>query len=133
MQRLHYEDGRYRVLLKGVEDDTLEKRKTFCSHISEKYYVSFSLLENILDRCLIILKKNLTLRKAETLARTLKQYGGLISVEERRDTPPLLLEFQETVPRLLALESSRFWKTEGGTWTVTGRVKNICDTPLNDV
>jgi hypothetical protein len=133
MQSVHHEDGRYRVLLKGVEDDTPEKRETFCRHISEKYHVSFSLLENILDRCPIILKKNLTLRKAETLARTLKQYGGLISVEEKRHTPPLLLEFQETVPRLLALESSRFWKTEGGTWTVTGRVKNICDTLLNDV
>ena len=115
MQRIHHEDGRYRVLLKGVEDDTPKKRKTFCSHISEKYHISFSLLENILDRCPIILKKNLTLRKAETLARTLKQVGGLISVEERRDTPPLLLEFQETVPRLLALESSRFWKTKKGT------------------
>ena len=133
MQSVRHEDGRYRVLLKGVEDDTPENRETFCRHISEKYHVSFSLLENILNRCPIILKKNLTLRKAETLARTLKQSGGLVSVEEKWPTPPILLELQETVPRLLAIESSRFWKTEGGTWSITGRVKNICDTPLKDV
>ena len=133
MQKSYHEEGRYRVLLKGVDGNSPQKRETFCRHISEKYHVSFSLLENILDRCPIILKKNLTLRKAEGLARTLKQYGGQISVEERRDPLPILLELQQSVPRLLALESSQFRKTPGGTWSVTGRVKNISDTPVDDV
>ncbi len=121
------------MLLKGVDGNSSEKREAFCRNISEKYHVSFALMENILDRCPIVLKKNLTFRKAEGLARTLKQYGGQISVEERRDTPPILLEFQQGVPRLLALESSQFRKTPGGMWSVTGRVKNIGDTPVHDV
>jgi hypothetical protein len=133
MQRSYHEEGRYRVLLKGVDGNSSEKRETFCRHISEKYHVSFSLMENILERCPIVLKKNLTLRKAEGLARTLKQYGGQISVEERRDTLPIHLEFQQSVPRLLALESSQFRKTQGGIWSVTGRVKNIGDAPVHDV
>jgi len=133
MQRSYHEEGRYRVLLKGVDGNSSEKRETFCRHISEKYHVSFSLMENILDRCPIVLKKNLTLRKAEGLARTLKQYGGQISVEERREPLPIHLEFQKSVPRLLALESSQFRKTQGGTWSVTGRVKNIGDAPVHDV
>jgi hypothetical protein len=133
MQRSYDEEGRYRVLLKGVDGNSAQKRETFCKLISEKYHVSSSLLENILDRCPIILKKNLTLRKAEGLARTLKLYGGQISVEERRHTLPIVLEFQQGVPRLLALESSQFRKTPGGTWSVTGRVKNIGDTPVHDV
>jgi len=106
------------VLLRGVDGNSSERREAFCRNISEKYHVSFALMENILDRCPIVLKKNLTFRKAEGLARTLKQYGGQISVEERRDTPPILLEFQQGVPRLLALESSQFRKTPGGMWMV---------------
>lgn len=121
------------MLLRGVDGNSSEKREAFCKNISEKYHVSFALMENILDRCPIVLKKNLTFRKAEGLARTLKQYGGQISVEERRDTPPILLEFQQGVPRLLALESSQFQKTPGGMWSVTGRVKNIGDAPVHDV
>jgi hypothetical protein len=133
MQSSNHEEERYRVLLRGVDGNSSEKREAFCRNISEKYRVSFALMENILDRCPIVLKKNLTFRKAEGLARTLKQYGGQISVEERRDTPPILLEFQQGVPRLLALESSQFRKTPGGMWSVTGRVKNIGDAPVHDV
>ena len=133
MEKTFEAEGRYRVLLKGIEDDSPEKRESFCRQISEKYHVSFSLLENILDRCPIILKKNLTFRKAQGLARTLKQYGGQISLEEKRGTLPILLEFQQAVPRRLALESARFSKTQGGTWSVTGRIRNISNSEVSDV
>jgi len=133
MERIHPEDGRYRVLLKGIQGESPERRETFCKQISDKYNVSFSVVRDILDRCPIILRKNLSLRKAETLAKTLKHYGALISVEEKKDGLPIGLEFQETGPPLIALESTRFWKTLAGTWTVTGRVRNISSTSLNDV
>ena len=93
MERINDGEGRYRVLLLGIGDNTEEKRNSFCNKISEIYGIPFPLLEKITKRCPTILKKNLTLNKAVTLAKTLKSFGALISVEERRNSSAVSLEF----------------------------------------
>jgi hypothetical protein len=132
MDLLDQEEGRYRVLLIGIGGNTEEEKNSFCQAIYKNYGIPFPVLKKIADRCPIILKKNLSLKKAETLAKTLKYYGAIVSVEERRNLLPISLEFQELVPHLLALESSYFKKISGGTWSVIGRVKNISDETLSD-
>jgi hypothetical protein len=132
MERINQEEGRYRVLLIGIGDNTEEKKESFCINISEKYSISLLLLKKIVDRCPIILKKNLTLKNAETLAKIFKSFGALVSIEERRGFPPVFLEFQEMGPHRVALESCHVRKTQSGTWHVIGRVKNISGESLHD-
>src|SRR4030042_1975541 len=132
MVRLNQEEGRYRVLLIGIGDHTEEEKDSFCHQLSKSYSIPSPLLKKIVDRCPIILKKNLSFKKTEMLARTLKSFGATVSVEERRNFPPLSLEFQELVPHQLALESSYLRKAQRGTWSVVGRAENISDETLND-
>jgi hypothetical protein len=133
MVGLNQEEGRYRVLLIGIGDNTEEEKSPFCHNLSKTFSIPFLLLKKIVDRCPIILKKNLSLKKAEILAKTLKSFGATVSVEERRNFLPISLEFQELVPHQLALESSYLRKRQRGTWSVTGRVENISDETLNDI
>jgi hypothetical protein len=132
MVRLNQEEGRYRVLLIGIGDNTEEEKKSFSHHISNTYNIPFPLLIKIVDRCPIILKKNLSLKKAEMLAKTLRSFGAAVSVEERRNFPPVSLEFQELVPYRLALESAHLGRSQRGIWSVIGRARNISDETLND-
>jgi len=132
MARLDQQEGRYRVLLIGVGDNTEAKKDSFCHSISKNYNIPFPQLKKIVDRCPVILKTNLSLRKAELLAKTFKSFGALVSVEESRQIPPISVEFQELAPHRLALESSSLRKSQRGTWSVTGRAKNISDETLND-
>jgi len=133
MLRFNQEEGRYRVLLIGIGDSTKEEKESFCHNVSKNYNIPFPLLKKIVDRCPIILKKNLSFKKAEILAKTLKSFGATVSVEEKRNFPPISLEFQELVPHQLALESSYLRKTQRGTWSVLGRAGNISDETLNDI
>jgi len=132
MAKLNQEEGRYRVLLIGIGDNTEEQKESFSNHISQTYSIPFPLLRKIVDRCPIILKKNLSLKKAEMLAKTLKSFGAKVSVEERKNFPPLSLEFQELVPYRLALESAYLQKTQRGIWSIIGRVRNISDETISD-
>jgi hypothetical protein len=132
MVRLDQQEGRYRVLLIGVGSNTEVEKDSFCHNISKSYNVPFPHLRKIVDRCPVLLKKNLSLRKADLLAKTFKSFGASVSVEEKREIPPMSLEFQELVPHRLALESSSLRRSQTGTWSVTGRVKNISDEILND-
>ncbi|HUL36037.1 MAG TPA: hypothetical protein VLW47_00005, partial [Thermodesulfobacteriota bacterium] len=131
MVSLNHEEGRCRVLLISIGHNTKEEKESFCENLSKNYSIPLHLLKKIVDRCPVILKRNLSLTKAETLAKTLKAFGATVSVEER-NLPSLTLEFQELVPHQLALESSTAQKTQRGTWMVQGRAKNISDETLND-
>jgi len=126
------QEGRYRVLLIGVGNNTEGEKDSFCHNISKSYQVPPLQLKKIVDRCPVVLKKNLSLRKAELLAKTFKSFGASVSVEERIQVPPISLEFQELVPHRLALESSSLRKSPRATWSVTGRVKNLSEETLND-
>ncbi|MEW6376048.1 MAG: hypothetical protein AB1502_09720 [Thermodesulfobacteriota bacterium] len=132
MHRKNQEEGRYRVLLISIGDNTEEKKEFFCKNISENFGIELSLLRKIVDRCPIILKKNLSLKKSEILANTLKAFGAVVSVEKKYDFPPIFLEFQEMAPYRVALESSYLRRTQSGAWNVVGRVKNIFSESLND-
>ena len=132
MHNMDHEEGRYRVLLIGIGDDTENKRESFCTNISESYGISFPLLKKIVDHCPTILKKNLSLGKAEALAKRLQSFGAVVSVEERRDSSAVSLEFQEMPPHRIALDSSYLRKTPSGSWNVIGRAKNISEEILND-
>jgi hypothetical protein len=133
MERLDDAEGRYRVLLLGIGDNTEAKREFFCKKISEIYGISLPLLRKIVGQYPSVLKKNLTLNKAITLARTLKSFGALLSIEERRDSSAVSLEFQEMEPHQLALESSYLKRAPSGTWNVIGRIRNISGKDLNDI
>ncbi|MGD0917209.1 MAG: hypothetical protein ABSB22_12210 [Thermodesulfobacteriota bacterium] len=132
MHEMNQHSRKYRVLLIGVGDNTEAKKELFCKNLSEKYGISLPLLKEIVDRCPIVLKKNLSQEKAVALAKTLQSFGAMASVEEKRDFPAIFLEFQEIEPCRLALESSSLRKAENGAWSVTGRVKNISDENLSD-
>jgi hypothetical protein len=129
---MDHEEGRFRVLLIGIGDDTEKKRESFCKNISESYGISFPLLNKIVDRCPTVLKKNLSLRKAEALAKRLQAFGAVVSVEERRDSSAVSLEFQEMTPHRVALDSSYLRRTPSGSWNVIGRAKNISEEILSD-
>jgi hypothetical protein len=129
---MNVQKERYRVLLIGVGDNTERARELFCKNISENYGISLSLLKEIVDRCPIVLKKNLSLERAVALAKTLRSFGAMASVEEKRGSTAILLEFQEIEPQPLALESSSLRKAESGAWNVIGTVKNISEESLND-
>ncbi len=132
MERIDDGERRYRVLLLAIGDNTEEKRDSFCKKISEIYGIPFPLLKKITGRCPTVLKKNLTLDKAVTLAKTLKSFGALISVEERRNSFAVSLEFQHGEPHGLALESSYLRRAPSGVWNVIGRVRNISEESLID-
>jgi len=132
MERIDDGERRYRVLLLGIGDNTEEKRDSFCKKISEIYDIPFPLLKKITERYPTVLKKNLALDKAVTLAKTLNSFGALISVEERRNSFAVSLEFQHGEPYGLALESSYLRRATSGVWNVIGRIRNISEETLND-
>jgi len=132
MDKIDIEEGRYRILLIGIGGNSKEEKDSFCHNLSKKYNIPILLLKKIVERCPIILKKNLSLKKAEILAKTLKSFGATVTVEERRDFPTISLEFQELVPHQLGLESSCLRKSPRGTWSIIGRIKNISEEMLSD-
>ncbi len=132
MVRSDPREGRYRVLLIAIGSNTEAEKDSFCHSISRNYNVPFPQLRKIVNRCPVILKKNLSFKKAELLVKTFKSFGAVVSVEERREILPVSLEFQELAPHRLALESSSLRKSQRGNWSVTGRAKNISDETLND-
>ncbi|HXX33924.1 MAG TPA: hypothetical protein VEM15_05545 [Thermodesulfobacteriota bacterium] len=132
MIRLNQEEGRYRVLLIGIGDNSEEQRSSFCSNVSKNYSIPVPFLRKIVDGSPVILKKNIPFKKADALAKALRSFGARVLVEKKRNHPPLSLEFQELSPHQLALESSSLRRTERGAWIVTGRVKNISDQTLTD-
>ncbi len=129
---MNQEEGNYQVVLIGIEGTTEENKESFCKKISENYSISLPLLKKIVDNCPIVLKKNLSLIKAETLGKTLKSFGAIVSVEEKKEVPPIFLEFKDRVPHRVALESSDLRRIQSGEWNLVGRAKNISGESLND-
>jgi hypothetical protein len=129
---LERQEGRFRVLLIGVGNNSEEEKDSFCQNISKGYRIPFADVRKIVDRCPVILKKNLSIRKAELIAKAFTSFGGSVSIEEKRQIPRVSLEFQELTPHQLALESSYVQKSQRGIWSVTGRARNVSDGTLSD-
>ena len=132
MATMSKDEGRYRVLLLGVGNNTDEGKEIFCKRVSESFGITGSRMRTIVDRCPLVLKRSLTLQKAESLAKSLKSLGAVVTVEEKRDVLEAFLEFQDLTPHRLALESAYLRKTESGAWNVIGRVRNISSEGLHD-
>ncbi|MDI7258659.1 MAG: hypothetical protein QME90_01930 [Thermodesulfobacteriota bacterium] len=132
MYRIDQEEDKYRVILHHIGEDTVEERTRFCQEISKNYGIPASLLKKIVNRCPIVIKKDLAFKKAEMLAITFKSFGASVSVERKRVLAPIVLEFQGEALSLFALESSCLRKSPGGQWHVIGRVKNISHEELFD-
>jgi len=79
MDKVDIEEGRYRILLNGIRGNCKEEKDSFCHHLSKKYNIPILLLKKIVDRCPIIRKKNLSLKKAEILAKNLKSFGASVT------------------------------------------------------
>jgi len=63
MVGLNQAEGRYRVLLIGIGDNTEEENGSFCRNLSESYSVPFSFLRKIVDTSPVILNKMFLSRK----------------------------------------------------------------------
>lgn len=127
------ENETYRVILKGIGGNTEEEKTRFCGVVSETYGIPLPLIKKMVDRCPIVVKKNLPFRKAEVLALALRSSGASASVEKKRSLFPVSLEPIGGRPYRLGLESSSLRKSPGGVWQIFGRVQNIFQEELRDV
>lgn len=129
------EEGKeqYRVVLKSIGSNTQEEVEEFCEKISKNLSLPSSLIKKIAHRNPIVLKKNLTLKKAEALAMAFKSFGANVVIEKRSPLPTIQVERQGLPPPQLALETCSLRKTPGKNWLLVGRVKNISQEPLRDV
>lgn len=123
----------YRVILKGIGENTKEEVEEFCEKITKTLNLPPSLIKKIAHRNPIVLKKNLTLKKAEALAIAFKSFGANVVIEKRSHLPLIQVERQGLPPPQLALETCSLRKTPGKNWLLVGRVKNISQEPLGDV
>ncbi len=123
----------YRVILHGVGKNTELEKTRFCEEVSRHYGIPLTLMKKISDRSPIVIKKNLSFKKAETLAIALQSCGASVSVERKRSSSPIFLEFVTRGACQLGLESSNLRRSSGGTWEVIGRVRNLSDQEFEDV
>ncbi len=133
MDQLNTKAGNFRVLLIGIGDNTEAEKESFCNKFSNQYGISEQKIRNIIDRCPVVLKKNLTFKKAEILAKKLTSFGGKVSIQERKGDIPIHLEFQRLSSPQVSLESTYLKRTSSGIWNLIGRVKNISQEDLNDI
>lgn len=128
-----FKEETYRVVLKALKGNTEEEKTQFCHQVSERYGIPQDLLKRIVDRCPIVIRKDLSFKKAEMISRAFQSYGASVTVEKRRDLFPIFLEFTPQDPNVLSLQSSHLYKTAGGMWQVLGRVKNRSEALLTDL
>lgn len=123
----------YRVILKALKANTEAEKVQFCHQISERYGIPVDLLKRMIDRCPIVIRKDLPLKKAEILALAFQSFGASVTIEKKRATPPIFLEFTPRDPNLLSLQSTSLHQTTGGLWKVIGRVKNRSEAFIEDL
>ncbi len=124
---------KYRLYLVRIGNNSEEEKESFSKELSERYKVPYALLKKVVDRCPIVLKKNVTRQRAESLAKILKSFGAEVRVEFRKEGLPVLVEFQNVFPQRVSLESCSLRKTSSGFWNIAGRAKNVTDQSLPDL
>lgn len=123
----------YRVILKSIGNNTNEEIEEFCKKITERFNFLPSVIRKMAHRSPIVVKKNLSLKKAEALAIAFKSYGANVAIEKRIPLPVIQIERQGFPPPQLALESCSLLKTQIGNWFLIGRVKNLSQERLEDI
>lgn len=127
------EEETCRVILHRIGDNTEQEKARFCEEVSKHYGIPFLVIRKIVDRCPVVIKKDLPLKKAELLAIALQSTGASVSVERKRNLSPVFLEFTGGKPYRLGLESFNLRKSPGETWQAFGRVQNIFKEELRDI
>jgi len=81
----------------GIGNNTVEEKESFCVELSAKYGIQRSLLRKIVDQCPIVIKKNVTLQKAASLARLLKSFGLRLQWKLKETVRPSLLNSKNRI------------------------------------
>ncbi|MGQ9637925.1 MAG: hypothetical protein ACUVT6_09055 [Thermodesulfobacteriota bacterium] len=123
----------YRVVLKSIGNNTNDEIEEFCKKITERFNFPPSVIRKMAHRNPIVVKKNLSLKKAEALAIAFKSYGATVAIEKRIPLPVIQIEQQGFPPPQLALESCSLLKTQIGNWFLIGRIKNLSQERLEDI
>jgi len=133
MTNVYPEEESYRVVLYSTGGHTEMEKAHFCKEVSDHYGIPLSLMKKIVDRCPIVIKKDLPFKKAKLLAIAFKSFGASVSVEKKKNLLPIFLEFATEKNWRVELESSHLRKTSGGAWQIFGRVKNRFNEELSDI
>jgi hypothetical protein len=126
------EGNTYRVLFLDLADKTTEGRRKFTEGISGCYHIPPGKVEFLVANPPVVIKRGLSLAKAQALAEGLTSIGGRVQLIAEAEPPLLELEYAPGESPLLRLESPTS-SLRGGMMEVTGRVRNISSHPLRGV
>ena len=122
----------YKVLFFGIANNSAEGRRDFLRDISERLHISPEKADYLISKTPILLKRGLSLAKADVLVKEFKSLGGKAQCITEEGTSLLELEFGSDKTPFLQLESLTSSSREGRI-EVIGRVKNISSSPLKGV
>lgn len=86
----------YRIVFIGLIDDLPRTKEKFTQHVPKVFKVTGKQIDKLIANSPVIIKKNLSKAKADSIAKKLEQIGGRVSVQSDH-----LVESQDrrTVPR----------------------------------
>ena len=122
----------YKVLFLGIANNSAEATRNFLRGISERYHIPPDKVEYLISNPPILLKRGLSLVRAEALVKEFRSLGGMAQLIMEEEAPLLELEYEAGKTPLLQLESVTS-SSQGGRIEVTGRVRNISAHPLRGV
>jgi len=122
----------YKVLFFGIANNSAEGRREFLRDISKRFHITPEKADYLISKTPILLKRGLSLAKADALVREFESLGGRAQCITEKETPLLDLEFESDKTPFLQLESLTS-SSRGGRIEVIGRVKNISSSPLKGV
>ena len=122
----------YKVLFFGIANNSAEGRRDFLRDISKRFHISPEKADYLISKTPILLKRGLSLAKADALVKEFESLGGKAQCITEEGTSLLELEFGSDKTPFLQLESLTS-SSRGGRIEVIGRVKNISSSPLKGV
>jgi hypothetical protein len=103
----------YKVLFFGLANDSAQGKKDFLRHISRRFHISPEKAEYLISETPILLKRGLSLAKADALVKEFESLGGRAQFITEEETPLLELEFEADRTPFLQLESLTSSSREG--------------------
>ena len=122
----------YKVIFLGIANNSAQARKDFLRDISRRFHISPEKADYLISKTPILLKRGLSLAKADALVKEFESLGGRAQFITEEESPLLELEFEADKTPFLQLESLTS-SSKGGRIEVIGRVKNISSHPLRGV
>ncbi len=71
----------YRIVFTGLIDDLPRTKEKFRQHVSKVFKVTGEQIDKLIAKSPVIIKKNLTKVKADSIAKKLERIGGRVSVQ----------------------------------------------------